>query len=74
MFTATRVLPAEGKVEARGKNKRRRVDGSGGGSDDGNVDEIVDRPSAPSEAATVGDATKGFAVERAADVVHLTTG
>ena len=29
LFTATRVLPAEGKVEARGKNKRRKV-GTGG--------------------------------------------
>lgn len=27
VFTATRVLPAEGKVEARGKFKRRKVDG-----------------------------------------------
>jgi len=26
IFTATRVLPAEGKVEARGKNKRRKVE------------------------------------------------
>ena len=25
VFTATRVLPAEGKIEARGKNKRRKV-------------------------------------------------
>ena len=29
IFTATRVLPAEGKIEARGKFKRRRVDGRG---------------------------------------------
>ena len=27
VFTATRVLPADGKVEARGKYKRRKVDG-----------------------------------------------
>lgn len=27
IFTATRVLPAEGKIEARGKNKRRKLDG-----------------------------------------------
>ena len=27
IFTATRVLPAEGKVEARGKFKRRKVEG-----------------------------------------------
>lgn len=27
IFTATRVLPVEGKIEARGKNKRRKLDG-----------------------------------------------
>lgn len=27
IFTATRVLPVEGKIEARGKNKRRKIDG-----------------------------------------------
>lgn len=30
IFTATRVLPAEGKIEARGKFKRRKVDARGG--------------------------------------------
>jgi len=33
VFRATRVLPAEGRVEARGKNKRRRT-----GRDEGDVD------------------------------------
>lgn len=27
IFTATRVIPAQGKIEARGRNKRRRLDG-----------------------------------------------
>ena len=30
VFTATRVLPAEGKVEARGKFKRRKMEGTAG--------------------------------------------
>lgn len=42
IFTATRVLPAEGKVEARGRFKRRKAGDGGKGDETGSKQESVD--------------------------------
>jgi len=57
LFTATRVLPAEGKVEARGKYKRRKVEQDGSNTPTGDVKVVKNEANAGNGAVEVKQET-----------------